>query len=1349
MKRYPGLTYFTSDQHKIFYGRENDVKELYQLLKLRKQVVLYSKSGLGKTSLLNAGLGPELEKEKHTVLKIRFTNYVKDQAQESKNQPQEPVARILSILKRKTDLPASTYSLLQGWEDDPALNDSLWIHFKNIQLNQPKIKFLLIFDQFEEIFTYPPELLDSFKSKIYDLLQDGIPDGVLQAIYEKYNEEKDAEELDALSQKMDIKVIFAIRSDKLNLLNSLTDKIPDIQSVFFELKPLTHDQALDAILKPAKLEDNSFETQSFEISESALAFIISELTKQGNQSIESTQLQIICQEIENKAIETQAGQINDQKIVIEQEDLPKFTDLLYNFYETTISKTRNPAASRKFIEEYLIMDELRILLDERICIKYLSSEDLHILVNGRLIRREQSSPGVYHYELSHDALIEPIMRAKEARLGEETNEALKREIKTLQQENKALRKSIGNTLVSSGRLEHDNILATEDYNKVDVADVSAKMLVHKRYPSSIQEQDDLYQVFKDFAPATEVMLSFRDASGNPCKSTDGVFALAMKYDEKKRIVQLSYYNQYGQRMINKRGNHGFNFEFDDFDNEIQKTSIDKAGCPIRLKNGYATIRTEYDAHNNPIKVTYYDENDQACIHYESNHGYISKFDAYGNEIRRSFIDLDGKRTITYLGYSIIKMEYTKIGLTSSKRFYDVEAKPCYDIFGNHGELNEYDDEGRIIKRTLIDLDGKIMVSKEGYSIVKYEYNVNDQLELERLFDQYENPTLNKDGIHAFHSIYDEKERIYKQTHCDLSMQPAASKLGIVSIQLEYDELGRTSAYLGLGINSNPSFNHHKHVKAYGYKLDFDPLGRIQKQNFLDIFGRPSTNLDGLSIVDLKYDESGRIIERSFYDKNNQPVIIPEGGYHRENYEYFEFYKAIVTNSDLSKTRVESYEVEFDIAWRWKSSKILDEKGNPIPEENTNIYQREYKHDNHGNITEIRYFDENHEPAEDTSGNFGLRKIYQEDIVIELQHLGPDGQLFLNKNNCAIEQYEFDAKGNLITTLYLDPERKPIANSSGEHGLKINYWSDESALVKTYTSLNEEKLPTNNLSGYAFLELEYDEYGNKTKVAHFNIQHEPVSGPERYHCWEASFGDQLLADLSYYDTQHNLVDYMGNYATRKQTVKKFWLLDDQIIITYTKSTGERGVGDEGYSKIVLDKDHPDRVLVAFDSNGKKVLDNRKKVNDVFKAIFLFLFLIPFSLWYLLNSVYSYISKKIATYMETKPVSESTTSIIVAATIYEKTVAKTMGLEDGMLILEYGDWSYFNGETDQVVSTFEAAFNHLGSKAKTLLFGYRSSDEYKFFYIDFSDGKMGMRITDQLISVSEAEKLKQDYLQWKSK
>ena len=61
--RYPGLKPFSAEEKHIFFGREQDIDQLSKLIRIESPIVLYGKSGLGKSSLLSAGVIPQLEKK--------------------------------------------------------------------------------------------------------------------------------------------------------------------------------------------------------------------------------------------------------------------------------------------------------------------------------------------------------------------------------------------------------------------------------------------------------------------------------------------------------------------------------------------------------------------------------------------------------------------------------------------------------------------------------------------------------------------------------------------------------------------------------------------------------------------------------------------------------------------------------------------------------------------------------------------------------------------------------------------------------------------------------------------------------------------------------------------------------------------------------------------------------------------------------------------------------------------------------------------------------------------------------------------------------------------------------------
>ena len=76
LHRYPGAKPFETSQQNIFFGREKDVEVLCRKLRQEPLTVLYSKSGMGKSSLLNAGVVPAMEAAgEYRCLRIRFSAF--------------------------------------------------------------------------------------------------------------------------------------------------------------------------------------------------------------------------------------------------------------------------------------------------------------------------------------------------------------------------------------------------------------------------------------------------------------------------------------------------------------------------------------------------------------------------------------------------------------------------------------------------------------------------------------------------------------------------------------------------------------------------------------------------------------------------------------------------------------------------------------------------------------------------------------------------------------------------------------------------------------------------------------------------------------------------------------------------------------------------------------------------------------------------------------------------------------------------------------------------------------------------------------------------------------------------
>src|SRR5688572_28931282 len=106
--RYPGSIAFAREDHALFFGREKELKKLYDLLQIKKMLILFSASGMGKSSLINAGLIPMMEKRMHVEhtlpVPVRFFYY----DQQLDKDPRALVNKIITQLRQhRENLPIS------------------------------------------------------------------------------------------------------------------------------------------------------------------------------------------------------------------------------------------------------------------------------------------------------------------------------------------------------------------------------------------------------------------------------------------------------------------------------------------------------------------------------------------------------------------------------------------------------------------------------------------------------------------------------------------------------------------------------------------------------------------------------------------------------------------------------------------------------------------------------------------------------------------------------------------------------------------------------------------------------------------------------------------------------------------------------------------------------------------------------------------------------------------------------------------------------------------------------------------------------------------------------------------
>ena len=411
MKRYPGTIPFTIKHKDLFFGRENEMTEVNQLSELEQLVVLYGKSGLGKSSLIQAGIIPTIiEYETYIPIYIRLTAFKGIKG----NLEVTPTQITKENIQKDFNQPTFINELRPK-------ENSLWSAAKNRQINGGGHRLILLFDQFEELFQYSERAIEEFLRELRELMNTAIPQRIRDEINKQPDDYLTEEQEDIFYDSLEIKTVFIIRSDRMHLLNKLARSLPQILSNNFELQPLALEDAKSAIVKPAQKEGD-YDTAPFEYTDSALDKILDFLKDEETNRIEAFQLQLLCQTFEQKVKETGLKVIGDNEV----QDLENIID---SYFQNNIQRftPEEQKKLRQLIAKELVSPDGHVrysIFEQKLKSDYdISEELLNQLIDLRLLRRERTNRGLI-YEISHDTFLKAARQIKQDLEEQTVQEAL-------------------------------------------------------------------------------------------------------------------------------------------------------------------------------------------------------------------------------------------------------------------------------------------------------------------------------------------------------------------------------------------------------------------------------------------------------------------------------------------------------------------------------------------------------------------------------------------------------------------------------------------------------------------------------------------------------------------------------------------------------------------------------------------------------------------------------------------------------------------------------------------------------------------------------------------------------------
>ena len=259
-KHNPWLGLESYQENQIIFGRNEEIEDLTQRVLNDIDTIVYGKSGIGKTSVINAGVLPIVRENGFipVVLRLDHSNnksYI--------SQIKEAIGKDVEVVETAS---AKNVDKELFWE---------FFHRHEFFVDGERAKLILVFDQFEEIFTLqqttvarteffkefayvlnnvmPKEIaFNSDDLKTEETVESDIQVEGFASMSNLFNNIKDGVVCPEAQYVNDnnIHFIFILREDFLSEFEFYTTKIPSLKFHRFALRPLNNKQAVEIITKP-------------------------------------------------------------------------------------------------------------------------------------------------------------------------------------------------------------------------------------------------------------------------------------------------------------------------------------------------------------------------------------------------------------------------------------------------------------------------------------------------------------------------------------------------------------------------------------------------------------------------------------------------------------------------------------------------------------------------------------------------------------------------------------------------------------------------------------------------------------------------------------------------------------------------------------------------------------------------------------------------------------------------------------------------------------------------------------------------------------------------------------------
>jgi hypothetical protein len=432
---WPGLASFRESDAAFFRGRHEEAEQLLACVRRSSLTVLFGRSGLGKTSLLQAGLFPKLREHDYFPIYLRIDH--SPHAKDGARQILDGVLNAIVSGSLEAPLPLDTDSLWSYFHRKDAEGNACEMWNARNRLTTP----VIVLDQFEELFTHntAPDALtrgDEFFQQLADLVENQTPASLREAFAART-----AHASDFHFEATSVRVVLSLREDFLAQLERKRSVMPRIMQERFEIRAMNGERAVQVVreagsevvqereateivrkLASADTKSNASLTQPL-ASSSPSSGSRSGVSPPGDSSsaagdlhhqldalvIEPALLSLLCRELNRRRIATGQSQISSTLIAAST------SDILASYYDDCFRNTESGEKARAFVEDCLLtVSGFRDSVAVENALLELTQRDMDALINSRLLRIDDRG-GQRRLEFTHDVLTGIASTRREGR----------------------------------------------------------------------------------------------------------------------------------------------------------------------------------------------------------------------------------------------------------------------------------------------------------------------------------------------------------------------------------------------------------------------------------------------------------------------------------------------------------------------------------------------------------------------------------------------------------------------------------------------------------------------------------------------------------------------------------------------------------------------------------------------------------------------------------------------------------------------------------------------------------------------------------------------------------------------